>query len=490
MSLPDMDNHQLKRGRLAEISPWSMVGGLPQHDLLHQLKAAYYEVLGKFCSEIDGCLKNFQTERTAWRKDLEYIRSLLKWDHATGFADTNWAQIGTQEHSTLGKGSMDLNNADVWYMTCTEFANLVKRRDLIRKCSVIRESWDPVSDEGKIESFLDNLTLMFGTSSVEVQDLDSNKKTTLLPCKKYVQTIRDSSKNKLPLSRSSPPLNLLNLKAAPIAGEDVFAKATSANPSRFNLLNAICYRAECTLVEETYHSPPSNAGKTKRRATILGQEIDLQSCLTFGLFAQRGSFSGWHVDVLNGTYVTCIAGIKVWPIVISPLSDAEKAAFAKEGMNWRPHPSRVRLILLRPGDTLYMPAGELVPHAPITITDCLMRGGMVWDTLRLPDILYNILYATENNDVTNESIPKQMVPALGELGDIIYSEASLIGVADDSLSDLFDHVTGRMKAKLSCNCGKLCRSNCYCRTNQASDGKCTAWCHQNVRNYDPLDCMY
>ena len=101
--------------RLTEISYWSMVGGLPQHDLLHRLKATYDEVLGKLYSEIDDCLQSFQTECTAWRTDLEYMCSLFKqWNPATGFADTNWAQIGMQEHSTLGKGSVDLNSADVW----------------------------------------------------------------------------------------------------------------------------------------------------------------------------------------------------------------------------------------------------------------------------------------------------------------------------------------------------------------------------------------
>jgi len=111
------------------------------------VEAAYDEVLGKFYSEIDVCLQSFQTECMAWKKDLEYMRSL---------ANTNWAQIGTQEHSALGKGSVDLNNADVWYMTCIEFANLTTRRVPIRKCLVIRESWDPVSDEGKIKAFLES----------------------------------------------------------------------------------------------------------------------------------------------------------------------------------------------------------------------------------------------------------------------------------------------------------------------------------------------
>ena len=279
---------------------------------------------------------------------------------------------------------------------------------------------------------LDNLMFMFGNSSVEVQGLDSDEMTKQLPCKEYVQTIRNSSMDEPALSRSRPPLNFLNLKAAPIVeDEDVFDKITSANPFRFKLLNAICYRAECASIEGTYGS--SNVGKARRHPTVFGRELDLQSCLKFGLFAQRGSFSGWHVDALNGTFVKCIAGIKAWFIHQYPLSDAEKAEFAEKGRNWRPHPSRVRLILLRPGDILYMPAGELVPHAPVTVTDCLMRGGMLWDTLRMRDILSNIAWITENNDVTNEATAKQLVTCWPELRNIIQEPCVAEVVADDSL---------------------------------------------------------
>jgi hypothetical protein len=46
----------------------------------------------------------------------------------------------------------------------------------IRKCVVIIESWDHVSDAGSIEAFLENLTLKFGTGSVDVQDLNGDEK--------------------------------------------------------------------------------------------------------------------------------------------------------------------------------------------------------------------------------------------------------------------------------------------------------------------------
>jgi len=448
--------------------------------------------------------------------------SLLKsWDPAVPSTNANWAQIGTQEHSPLGKGSVTMmNDADVWYMTPKEVEVLINTHNPIRKCLVIRKSWDDVSNDDNIERFLQCLTIKFGSGSVEVQDLSGDSKhPKQIRCRDYVQTLRTSQGKQVSLSKDSLPLNLLNLKATPITGEDVFSTIISAHYVRFDLLDTLCQRAEGTLKQKTFkpgtdHIPPSNAGKAKRHPIIHGREIDLQSCLTFGLFAQRGSYSGWHVDVLNGTYVTCKAGLKAWFIHQHPLTEAEVAAFTEAGQYWQPDPSRVMLILLRPGDTLYIPAGELVPHAPITVTDCLMRGGMVWDTLRFHDILSNTLLVIENNDITNEPIPAQLVACWDELENIVQNESHLIELVAEridtrmqgdtlmggednaeeaeSFSAFFDNVTTRMKAALSCNCNtRACTLNsCRCLEKQASNHRCNAWCHPNVRkNHSPRPCM-
>ena len=488
-------------------------------NLIDKMKEQYDAVLATLYYNVDECLNTFQpSEQTAWTLDLDQMRSLLElWNPTRHQVHTPWAHIGTPADSVLGKGSADLQDADVWYLTSQDFASLMSRKEPIRKCIVIRESWADVADKGKIEAFLHILTAYFSPTTVEVQDLSGQeKRPKRFHCTEYARKILTSLNNETSLSKGDPPLNLLNLKAKPILVRDIFAELTSEDFTRFKLLDIICQRAETTAKRMTInptkqdHLPATNAGKAKRAPTIFGREIDLQSCLTFGLFAQRGSFSGWHVDVLNGTYVTCIAGLKAWFIHQYPLTEAEKAAFARDGHRWRPNPSRVKLILLRPGDTLYMPAGELVPHAPVTVTACLMRGGMLWDTLRIRDILSNIAWITENNDVTNESIPAQLAPCWHELNDLVHNEPQMVELIQDrtdtpvdrttmaeqveegeSLRDFFHSITQRMQDALKCDCAKVCTGNiCSCqKKNQASDFKCTAWCHPKVKNTEPRPCM-
>jgi hypothetical protein len=485
-------------------------------NLVDRMKEQYDAVLATLYYHVDECLKTFgPSERTAWTLDLEQMCSLLEtWNPARHQIQTSWAHIGTPTDSILGKGSADLQDADVWYLTSQEFRTLISRVEPIRKCLVIRDSWTDVVDTGKIEAFLRILTAYFSSTTVEVQDLNGQEKHPKpVPCTDYVRDIMASVNNATSLSKQNPPKNLLNLKSKPILDRDDFAEIASEDFTRFKLLDVICQRAESTAKQMTTKTakpdrlPATNAGKAKRAPTIFGREIDLQSCLTFGLFAQRGSFSGWHVDVLNGTYVTCVAGLKAWFIHQHPLTEAEKVAFAQDGQRWRPHPSRVKLILLRPGDTLYMPAGEVVPHAPVTVTDCLMKGGMLWDTLRMRDILSNIAWITENNDVTNESIPAQLAPCWHELEELVCNQPQMVESIQDrtdspmngsapaeqveggeSFRAFFNSITQRMQAALKCNCAKVCTGNiCRCRGNQASDYKCTAWCHPKVK--EPRPCM-
>jgi hypothetical protein len=55
-----------------------------------------------------------------------------------------------------------------------------------------------------------------------------------------------------------------------------------------------------------------------------------------------------------------------------------------------------------------MPPGEIVVHAPVTLRDCLMTGGMIWDSLRIRDIANNIEFVSANDFITNEDIPTNL----------------------------------------------------------------------------------
>ena len=507
-----------------------------------QLRRQYDSLLTALYMQLLGCLRTFTgTETTAWETDLRQMLTLLvAWRPGSLYSQPTWATIGTPEGSNIGRGSVSMQEADVWYMTPSEFGELLSQNEPIRKCLIIREPQEAESSHEVIKQFLERLSLKFGSTSVEIQNLNGEKKRpSFVPSKQYVQTVSRSMEGMRNLTSRGPPLNLLNLHYKAVETTNTFTQSISKHPKRFDILDILCTRAESTLKEMTMdpkrpnYVPESNAGKAKRAPTLFGTQIDLQSCHEFGLFAQRGCFSGWHVDVLNGTYVKCVAGLKAWFIHQHPLTEAEKRAFSAHGPHWQPHPSRVKLIVLQPGDTLYMPAGELVPHAPITMSDCLMRGGMRWDTLRTRDILANIAWIVENNSVTNEPIPAQLVACWAELEKMVQSEPDIVewmpprsvatmkngdafvtGVADVSqnlmggpptttnlsgasgtttnLSAYFDAVTARMKAAMRCECaGKVCtEAKCRCKFNEASDYKCTAWCHPKTKNRDPRPCMY
>jgi hypothetical protein len=61
------------------------------------------------------------------------------------------------------------------------------------------------------------------------------------------------------------------------------------------------------------------------------QHVDLESCLKFVLFGERGVASGYHMDVLNGTYIMAVYGFKLWFVPSRPLSDQEAIEFGQEG---------------------------------------------------------------------------------------------------------------------------------------------------------------
>jgi hypothetical protein len=110
----------------------------------------------------------------------------------------------------------------------------------------------------------------------------------------------------------------------------------------------------------------------------------------FQIFGQAGAISSWHMDSIGPyTYITLEPNImgkpaehvlKLWAYVRTDNLSAEeqreiKSSFIRDGGSFQPNPKHIRIISLVAGDTLIMPPGTI--HAPITITDCLFRGGMV-----------------------------------------------------------------------------------------------------------------
>ncbi|KAK5689292.1 hypothetical protein LTR17_026361 [Elasticomyces elasticus] len=116
----------------------------------------------------------------------------------------------------------------------------------------------------------------------------------------------------------------------------------------------------------------------------------LRLCLRFTILGFISAFSGGHCDVLHGTWLRCVEGKKA-RIVASGLTTEDFVDWANtaDPLTWCPH-GKTRIIILKEGDTLWMPPGVIVVHAPLTLRDCLMSGGMIWDSIRMRKIANDI----------------------------------------------------------------------------------------------------
>jgi hypothetical protein len=170
-------------------------------------------------------------------------------------------------------------------------------------------------------------------------------------------------------------------------------------------------KAKASLTEGSSH----DGGKELFHLTSL---IDVSSCLRFVLYGQAFSFSGWHLDILGGTWLSVLTGIKLWFIYTGPWNESVQKVFNKDGSAWSPDPGDVQIIILTPGRTLVMPPGkDLVVHAVLTVEDSLCAGGMIWPE-KGPEIvraMENLGFIIPRARVTNEYIPRQLPEYLDQL---------------------------------------------------------------------------
>lgn len=103
--------------------------------------------------------------------------------------------------------------------------------------------------------------------------------------------------------------------------------------------------------------------------------------------------------------------VKLWPYFpMDKLSSQEQEAamkeFARMGPYWMPNPnSRIPGLALVRGDTLVMPPGTI--HAPITLTNVSMVGGMCMDERQLQQHIKWWHFLSKHTHCTNERRPKQ-----------------------------------------------------------------------------------
>ncbi|KAL2071265.1 hypothetical protein VTL71DRAFT_12500 [Oculimacula yallundae] len=309
--------------------------------------------------------------------------------------------------------------------------------------------------------------------------------------------------------RNQAPINALNIECK----EELLIPPPLAKHCR-ELVNATRY-ASSRAVRLVGHK--TEIGK-KTTETIHTHAVDIQSCIKFQINGQAGAFSSWHMDNMGVyTWITLeptfeysssfasedskIAArdfdnfystpedetvLKLWAIIVtsSPAEDAEaRAGFAKDGEDWMPNPKWIKVIALTRFDTLIMPPGTI--HAPITVTDCLFRGGMVLQKRFMKDTIKHWKYCIANPHCTNEAAPKQTRSVIDYLERVIVANPKEYGFGDDFDEAVFKEDCKKISAvALSCKCKSGCNrgSGCSCFV---VGQRCGALCHKGGKCSNP-----
>jgi len=301
--------------------------------------------------------------------------------------------------------------------------------------------------------------------------------------------------------RNQAPINALNIECK----EELLIPPPLVKHCR-ELANATRY-ASSQAVRLAGHL--TEIGK-KTTETIHTHAVDIQSCIKFQINGQAGAFSSWHMDNMgvytwvtlepNSEYTLDSAAedsanaaahydnyfstpedesvLKLWAIIVttSPEEEMEaRAGFSKHGEDWLPNPKWIKVIALTRFDTLIMPPGTI--HAPITVTDCLFRGGMVMQKRFMKDTMRHWKFCSQFPFCTNEKAPKQTRSVIDYLERVILANPKEYGYGEDFDPALFKDECKRISAvALSCSCKSGCTGRgCSCLT---YGQRCGAGCHK------------
>lgn len=329
------------------------------------------------------------------------------------------------------------------------------------------------------EEYLNELASM-GKSQIDVQCFDTSEKKLAVKLMSG-EEVQAQWNNR---NENSPPMNLLNL----------VDYSTGILPDAFGalkrcmLLSKACQLSDTKVfgsiraVQPKVVGPPDSQGPGKKPAERYTM-TDIKNCQRFRIMAQRGSISGWHADVMgNITYVR-VAGrfpegslntlsekdtdsVKLWPFFpMDKLSSQEQELaekeFARMGPNWKPKPnSGIPVLALVRGDTLIMPPGTI--HAPITLTDVSMAGGMCMDERQLQQHIKWWHFLSKYKDCTNERRPKQTYAVLSLIKKWVHQNPGQYKMDNKELLDQFDKLTDEICGDaIHCTCDGEC-NDCNC----------------------------
>jgi hypothetical protein len=290
------------------------------------------------------------------------------------------------------------------------------------------------------------------------------KKTGHMPISDFRNRLDERRSNaSIPtlLDAGAPPHNFLDISGSKL---ELYRRPTVLDTLKLRLLDRTGKWARA----QSYRGPGA-LGKeyAEHCSTSKLQHVDLESCLKFVLYGERGAASGYHMDVLNGTWIQVLSGFKLWFVPTRPITDQEASQFGEKGIAWDPPVDLFRAVLLCPGDMLIMRPGYFTPHFVVTGQDSLMMGGMEWTAESVPSVLEQLKFIIPRYNSTNESVPGQLTQVLDVL-------PSLLPEYADKVKEFTEWLKG--EELLHCSCGHRCNQSCVCRRISTHRG-CTSWCH-------------
>jgi hypothetical protein len=201
--------------------------------------------------------------------------------------------------------------------------------------------------------------------------------------------------------------------------------------------------------------------------------MDYCGLITYAMVAGNGTEGKRDEDV-----------VKYWPFIpMNKLDGQEKATSLKEfichSMLWEPNPTGgIPVLALIKGDTIVMPLGTI--HAPITLTDVSMAGGMCMDDRLLMEHLKWWCFYAENNHCSNETPPKETRSIMDIISNYVHSNPEKYGIRTPEELEDFDSLCERICSFTDkCNCYKGCGKNCPCAK---WDIQCGRRCHPKAKS--------
>jgi hypothetical protein len=414
-------------------------GGLPSHHAVEDNPVRQHNRVWDNLPSFVRRVEDVSPRGTKLSSCFDHIKDILR------FGRIPHIYIDSGLH--LGCGDSSLENADVLYFDQAGADHFLRTNPSLKgKVLVVRDK----SSTASFQSFV-SYHSQWPNRTVDIQDFSKDQAANnCVERVKFSSIVTDLQDPNPRLSLDRPPRNLLNL-----ASRTYHPRPLCLTQDRFKLIDELAYEARCYAT--------NSSGKTSD--CISGNHI-VTDFEDFELLSQAYTASKWHKDTAGaGTQLRCQSGVKLWPVAAS-LNDRQRDDFVSYGEDWRPNLHEVPVVVLFPGDTLIMLAGNDNVHAPITMEDCSMTGGMFWDSQNIHATLRQILQQDSIGRISNEPLQAQLRFIIQAL----YFRA-VGGIFDKAVQNLCEDV---LRTFSYCECTTRCSRACLCKT---SGLDCTVACH-------------